>query len=189
MAKAPSPGDWTAIRLAQLRDAGAKFGDFPDGDANGKRVPQMDAEYARELLRYWFAVATSLRERTFEAMTKSSRDRLTSAFDAFKREMEPFAATVLVESPAPGQSFMLPKAAVLKFFDAVGKLAFALKAAALAPDASDLWWQSVEEATRDVGKAVTKAASAGLGAAATVALCLGALWLLGGSGNRKERRA
>ncbi len=161
MAKKPAPGDWTAIRIAQMREAGEKFGNFAEPSPDGKRVPQMDAEYARELLKYWFATATALRERHFERMTTDSRDRLTSAFDAFKREMQPFAATVLTESPAAGQSFMLSHKAVLQFFDAVGKLAFQLKASELAPAASDLWWQSVAEAARDVKNKVVEVVETG----------------------------
>lgn len=187
MAKAPTPGDWTAIRLAQMREAGAKFGDFPEGDANGKRVPQMDAEYARELLKYWYATATALRERFFESMTKDSRDRLTSSFEAFKREMQPFAASVLTESPAPGQSFMLSHAAVLKFFDAIGRLAFALKAAALAPNADDLWWASVVEAARDVKNKVVEVVETGASWAFVGLLAVGAI-LLSRDGGSRERR-
>lgn len=186
MAKAPAPGDWTAIRLAQMREAGAKFGDFPDGDANGKRVPQMDAEYARELLKYWYSTAAVVREHEFERLPSESRERLGKAIDAFKAAMQPFAATVLTESPAPGQSFMLSKAAVLKFFDAVGQLARALMASAVSPSSDDLWWASVAEAARDVKNKVVEVVETGVAWGAIVAVAAAA-YLLSRDRGRDKR--
>lgn len=186
MAKAPTSSDWTAIRLAQMREAGQRFGDFPEGDANGKRIPQMDAAYTRELLKYWYAASAEAYARVKGTKSGGTVTRLASAVDAFRAEMEPFAATVLIEGAALGQTFMLSREACLRFFDAVGRLAFALKGAAVAPTKGDLWLQSldavkedIKELASDAGKALKRGAEWVLIAGALVAVVV-----LGGRNRR-----
>lgn len=191
MARAPAPNDWTAIRLAQMRDAGRRFGDFEKPAPNAKLLPHMDAQYAREILKYWYATSAEALER-MKTKTGASLIRLTKAVDAYRKAMQPFAATVLVDvatdvaDDAP--SLLLSYDACLKFWDATQALTTALAASALAPDKSDIWWSSVAEATRDVGKKVAEVLDTGASWAFVALLVVGGALLLGGS-ESKGRRA
>lgn len=184
MARAPASGDWTAIRLAQMRDAGRQFGDFEQAAPNGKLLPRMDAAYARELLKYWLAVAATGLDRT-STKVGQSHIRLTRAVDRFRADMQPFAASVLVDltkqaaQGADAASVLLPFEACLKFWNATQALTSALAASSWAPDKSDLWWQSVGEQVRAVGKAVAKVAEGGIGLGVGLALVVGAFIIFG----------
>lgn len=184
--RAPGPKDWTAIRIAQMREAGKQFGDFEQPAPGAKLLPRMDAAWAREILKYWYGISATAMERT-STKVGQSHIRLVKAVDRYRAEMQPFAATVLVDVATPSdQSLLMPYDACLKFWDATSKLTAALAAAEWAPDKSDLWWASVAEAASDAGKKAAAVATTGA-SWVLVALGLGALLVLGNSGS-KERR-
>lgn len=193
MAKAPAPGDWTAIRLAQMRDAGRKFGDFDKPAPNAKLLPRMDASYARETLKYWYAVSAEALEK-LKTKTGASLIRLTKSVDRWRAAMQPFAASVLIDGaqdltavhPETGTSLLLPYDACLKFWDETQALTTALAASKLAPDKSDLWWSSVAESAKDLGKKVADVLDTGA-SWGFVVLLVGVVALLGGRNNNKER--
>lgn len=192
MARAPAAKDWTAIRLAQMRDAGKKFGDFEKPAPNAKLLPHMDAAYAREILKYWYTTSADLLERS-KTKVGASRIRLTKAVDAYRAAMQPFAATVLVDVATDvatdgGASLLMTYEASLKFWDATQALTSALAASEWAPDRSDLWWQSVAEAANDVKKKVAEVLDTGASWGFVALLVIGGALLLGG-GNSKDNRA
>ena len=191
MARAPAAKDWTAIRLAQMRDAGKKFGDFEKPAPNAKLLPHMDAAYAREILKYWYTTSADLLERS-KTKVGASHIRLTKAVDRYRAAMQPFAATVLVDvatdvaDDAP--SLLMTYEASLRFWDATQALTSALAASEWAPGKSDLWWQSLGEAARDVGKKVADVLDTGASWGFVALLVIGGALLLGG-GNSKDNRA
>lgn len=173
------------MRLAQMRDAGKQFGDFEKPAPNAKLLPRMNASFAREILRYWYA-ASETALVGMKAKAGPSLIRLTKAVDRYRAAMEPFAASVLIDLPlGEQQSLLLTYEASLKFWDATQALSTAMAATSWAPDKTDLWWQSVAESAQDLGKKAVAIVETGASALVVGLVVVGALLL---SNNRKEKR-